>query len=522
MSDFDALKSKYFVQSGDANPPSEPMPPEFDKSTVSHLINVTSYCSVLSTELDKIGNASDNSEDFIYISSWLLCLTEYNKYQPFALDGRGGSNRLLDILKSKARVGVDVRVLGWVNRSLVEYPVLPGWRDINIQTIKSIQALREEESLRARCCLNTLGHLLGCVHPKMVIVGNRRTGATGFTGSIDFRDDRYNWHEIQAMIKGPTVQSLFDLFYDMWQEVISHHPRSIRVDYGYGETEVMPVNPGTQDIPGFTLPTDTSGNHYVQSLRTIPKIKSSTSSLIRSEPISFDVEGQGVFQMKLAWRKAILAAEKYIYIEFAQLWSQDVMQWIKETIRNPSHLDLKVILVTGKERDPGDPIVAYFQAAVYKALLPGLLTSHIDRIRLFKRQGKFIHAKTMLIDDRWAMIGSANHTRRSLYTDLEHSIAIMDKEDTYVKKYRCDLWGEHFGLADSSTLLDLSHALNVWNPKWGTPGGGLTLPSYFETVSLDSLPEEEWVSQIRYNLCDPDSRKSLGDLYEELVLFSSQ
>ena len=49
-----------------------------------------------------------------------------------------------------------------------------------------------------------------------------------------------------------------------------------------------------------------------------------------------------------------------------------------------------------------------------------------------------VHAKTTLIDDQCAIIGSANAMRRSLFTDIEHSVIYVDAQDS-VTNYRTEL-----------------------------------------------------------------------------------
>ncbi len=230
--------------------------------------------------------------------------------------------------------------------------------------------------------------------------------------------------------------------------------------------------------------------------------------LPEGDPISF--ASQGLFEVELAWRKAILAAEQYIYMEDQGFWSVDVFKWIKQALENRPNL--KVILATGV-KDPADPELPAFNIV---ALQEGLLTltpAQLARIRIFGRN-VVMHAKTTLIDDHWAIIGSANCMRRSLYTDLEHSVAVIDDLDVMVREYRVQLWGGHFNLPPSerSKLDSLELALNVWNASWGTGGSGVSLPSYCGQISLPPSPvtlsDDEKEKYDRYY--DPDSRNAWG------------
>jgi len=48
--------------------------------------------------------------------------------------------------------------------------------------------------------------------------------------------------------------------------------------------------------------------------------------------------------------------------------------------------------------------------------------------RIFEYDQTMLHAKVLLVDDRWANIGSGNFDSRSLDLDLEVNVAITDAE----------------------------------------------------------------------------------------------
>jgi cardiolipin synthase len=52
-------------------------------------------------------------------------------------------------------------------------------------------------------------------------------------------------------------------------------------------------------------------------------------------------------------------------------------------------------------------------------------------VKIYEYQPKFLHAKTLLIDD-WALIGSSNLNHRSILHDLEIDVAF--RKDEVVKK----------------------------------------------------------------------------------------
>jgi phosphatidylserine/phosphatidylglycerophosphate/cardiolipin synthase-like enzyme len=143
------------------------------------------------------------------------------------------------------------------------------------------------------------------------------------------------------------------------------------------------------------------------------------------------------------------------------------------------------------------------------------------------RLGITVHAKTTLIDDRWAMIGSPNVCRRSLYTDWEHAVGFIDQAPTEVavKQYRKALWADHFARSNPDDLEDLDGALNSW---FGVPGGTPPLPTtppnepgsaYLQMVPVPFVPDNriDLDNQQAYDVLDDiDSRETWGGIFDIL------
>lgn len=136
------------------------------------------------------------------------------------------------------------------------------------------------------------------------------------------------------------------------------------------------------------------------------------------------------------------------------------------------------------------------------------------------QRGLTIHAKTTLIDDQFAIIGSTNCMQRSLYTDWDHSIGILDEDQVLVKTYRKALWNEVFRHNDPQHFEDIQSSLRGWNPAWGTAGGSApSLPvrvapepafPYMAEVPLPYTPATPWDSSLESyhrRFTDVDSRE---------------
>jgi phosphatidylserine/phosphatidylglycerophosphate/cardiolipin synthase-like enzyme len=472
-----------------------------------------------------------------------------------------------------------VRVLAWVSfaimdSNLAEKSGAGSIARVNAFSMDSVKQLRAHPKLVKKGVLNVISHTAGAVHNKLVVIGND-TNAVGFTGGIDFQFQRIAhlghpgfevWHDVMAKVEGEAVQAMYDHFQHMWQENIKRPVKKFR----YAGADLPSFVPGTPVIPARTLTlADPGTKHHVQILRTIPQFNYKWyNCLPENSPISY--APSGIFEYKMALRKAIRAAISYIYIEDQSYWSQEILGWANEAIKLQANL--RVILLFPGGADPVDGEqndAAEHTQSINHGLLAGLSAEQLNQVRLFRslgdinllpdnngnpasvkivsvaedgenalvtldinaagdmsadrlarkhlfivneadtsqkyevvgnpaitkgfprvwrvskgtlpdpppgtyfvaqRAGIFVHAKTVLVDDVWAVIGSGNVMRRSLYTDLEHGVSFMDEDGAVVRNYRCRLWADHFRYPTPDDFADLNNALHAWDPSWGTAG----------------------------------------------------
>ena len=111
-----------------------------------------------------------------------------------------------------------------------------------------------------------------------------------------------------------------------------------------------------------------------------------------------------------------------------------------------------------------------------------------------------------------------NISRRSLFTDIEHAVAILDEDDLFAKEYRKTLWAEHFRHPTPDDFDDLDAALHAWDATWGVAGAAPALPMraaddpgppYLDRISLPVSPDvplQGWARTSRNRYLDIDSR----------------
>jgi phosphatidylserine/phosphatidylglycerophosphate/cardiolipin synthase-like enzyme len=121
--------------------------------------------------------------------------------------------------------------------------------------------------------------------------------------------------------------------------------------------------------------------------------------------------------------KGIKNAQKFIYIEDQYLF------YVRETVdalMDALKRGVERIIILGADQTlPG------MQTYQHDFIAP-LVTAFPDRIHFYHRKGAdvntkvYVHSKVMIVDDRFMIIGSANQNMRSMTSDPEVSVGLVD------------------------------------------------------------------------------------------------
>ncbi|RAY15947.1 hypothetical protein DPM19_09365 [Actinomadura craniellae] len=571
----DAIIKKYFSseldsgaeKSGETAPRQQTLS-EVQSNIVKAYIDGTAYFEALDDEITALINSSAQDRYF-YMTAWWLGLLDVSGHIPVVPFGptvgvlaknfpkvgeqwsiqvvRTGiklpksKKTLLSRLVDLHAAGVDVRVLAWTSPFAPKYELVGktagGITTLNIQTLLSVAELRKKfgSGHEGRIMLNTMAHPLGAAHLKTVVCGDF-TKTCAYVGGLDPAPGRQEagWHDVAVKVQGPAAQAVHSFFGQLWTEqsgqpVEAFHVNNLEIPSRFSSApKFVPIKP-------IAVRKDTG--QCVQVLRTVPQMNFTSSgptwlypenSLMRflmtqatgfqRKPLSF--APHGTFEFKVALRKAISKAERYVFIADQAFSSQDVMDWLH--IRLGEVPDLKVILLHGG--DPEDPPTGDMSEAVNNHLLKGLKPDPVKvgefpNVVCYGWEGTVVHAKTVIIDDLWCAVGSANCMRRSLFTDIELSIAMIDPNPkSVVHKLRRDLWAKYCGLtleedrldlyqAEREELNDLDRALGLWKPTWlkGAPPTA-KLQAEIKPYVLP-VPAGAPYSEDDHNRFDADSRK---------------
>ena len=280
-------------------------------------------------------------------------------------------------------------------------------------------------------------------HQKLVTIDDR----IGFCGGIDFAWGRWDtpdhavhahrqagdpesyeegdtawppWHDVHCRVEGPVVATLVHNFRTRWRYVTWEE---------LGRAEAGPPLPG--GVPAMAT-------------RTWPEGVPGGDDPIRDE--------LAVKNLLLRW---ISSARDYVLIEQQYLFSKRMAKALARKLRwargaKAAHFRMIVVLPPFFGEPKGATAKMHFMqhrsVQIMKRADPE--GEHLRLFTLRTWDGKkgdytpvYIHAKTMIVDDEWVTIGSANMGNRSLRYDTEFNLAAARPE--LAKDLRLRLWNEH-------------------------------------------------------------------------------
>ena len=445
--------------------------PQFTRgNTVEPLIDGQSMMAAIHDAI----TSTSSVQHYIYITGWRM--DENTRL----LGATHPGSEVLRVLINAIGRGVDVRALLW-DALLTQNTDEQEQIDDATRTPNRGQAILDNETLN-----------LGSHHQKTAVVKGPH-GLVAFCGGIDLAIERWDttrhtvpdrrrenhpnnpnpWHDVHTRIHGPATGDIETNFRERW----NNHP-----DHSRNGRTVVP----THSIPSPIA----NASHLVQTLRTFPPQH------------RYPFAPRGELGILNAYRQAISNAREYIYIEDQYLVFDEISAVIERVLRS---LNGKVIIVIPRETD--EFVNAFhFHRFAFIDRLRRIDASKIEVYHLTNltnpraRRDIYVHAKLMIIDDIWAIIGSANINRRCMTHDSEIDIAVIDGKiengrRKFARNLRKSLWAEHLGVG-ASRVDDPIASISLWSGIAAARTGHIAV--YPRPIGSDSLL---WNSSI-----DPDGR----------------
>jgi phosphatidylserine/phosphatidylglycerophosphate/cardiolipin synthase-like enzyme len=360
------------------------------------------------------------AKDYVFIAGWSLTpnipLQRDNPTQLL-------TSRLLVLLNEVAQQ-VPVRIVLWNGAPFLFKP------DTH-QTSQVARLIENQAQGDLKCYLDSSAPLSHCHHQKAIVVD----GQVAFVGGMDLttmHGDRYdtqehslraglNWHDVQLKIEGEAVADVEENFRQRWHCVVKKE-----------EDQVLP-----RREPLF----EQNWHTPVQILRTIPR------HIYHFAP-------QGEFGIYHAYINLIDQAKRFIYIENQYLWSPHILDALTAALKKPRVEPFRIVIVLPAKAEDGkldnDQHVQKLREldqgrgliSVYSLYTSGPNQGQYP----FTYRAIYVHAKVVIVDDEWFMVGSANLNNRGLITDSEINAVVHDRE--LACKLRIGLWSEHLGIPE--------------------------------------------------------------------------
>jgi phosphatidylserine/phosphatidylglycerophosphate/cardiolipin synthase-like enzyme len=402
--------------------------------------------------------------------------------QVFLADFRGDTEELLvgphtsigDVLRNRARSGIVVFGLIWRSQ--------PNW--LEGSEGKNAELTRDINEAGGEVLLDARTRRAGSHHQKFVIIRHpdRSDQDIAFVGGIDLGlsrhddaahggdaqtmdfpaayGDRPPWHDVQVAVRGPAINDVEKTFRERWEgSSVLDLPSPIRMlmDRTYHAGELT-----GRDLPDAMPDPPEAGTHAVQVLRTYP-------ARLRRYPFA----PLGERSIAHAYRQAFARARRLIYIEDQYLWAPFVAELLANALEaNPElHVIAIVPRFPDKEGAGRWPSLVGREQAIKVCRSAGGERFGIYDVENHAGVPVYVHAKVVVIDDVWAMVGSDNLNRRSWTHDSELSCAVLDEATdqreprdpaglgdgarVFARELRLALWREHLDRAPEDAIEDL-------------------------------------------------------------------
>jgi phosphatidylserine/phosphatidylglycerophosphate/cardiolipin synthase-like enzyme len=216
------------------------------------------------------------------------------------------------------------------------------------------------------------------------------------------------------------------------------------------------------------------------------------------------------------------------------MWSREIAALFASALRREP--DLRVIVVVPRFPDRNGVVSGPPHRLAQLELIDRLRTEADGRFAIYDLENDvgipiYVHAKTVVIDDVWAAVGSDNLTRRSWTHDSELSIGVLDSQHdartpadpaglgdgarVFARDLRLQLLREHTGLGSDDRLLDPSEAFEAVRDAadaldaWHREGEhGPRPPGQLRNHHLSAVRwwESWWADPLYRTLVDPDGR----------------
>jgi phosphatidylserine/phosphatidylglycerophosphate/cardiolipin synthase-like enzyme len=275
-------------------------------------------------------------------------------------------------------------------------------------------------------------------------------------------------HDVHCRIIGPAAYDVLRIFLERWQD----HPAHVLRDrikgalLGLGES-----------VPGA------AGKCYVQIGRTFGNGRKHSGV-----PGGYRFAPNGEQTVRRMVLHAISQAQRFIYLEDQYLVNMDVCEALMRVLPRIQHLTIVIPHTSLLESTECPQDFKSHRAA----FITPLVAVGGSKVRVFHLHppgapNTYVHSKMWIIDDEFAIVGSANCNMRSYTHDSEVMAGIYDPDRNFARQLRIALWAKHLNLsANSPDLKDGVASARFWQSL--PPGAHVAPFNHLASVSTGNAP----------------------------------
>jgi phosphatidylserine/phosphatidylglycerophosphate/cardiolipin synthase-like enzyme len=334
------------------------------------------------------------------------------------------AGRLVRLLDATPELRVRLLIWDWSIAYSLDREVLPQWQ---------LEPLHDRLTFVLDDALPTAA----AHHEKVVVVDGR----LAFVGGIDLTDGRWDtpdhdprsairsiadtgkarspFHDVMMALDGAAAAAVAELVERRWQRA-ADETLELRPPAGSGEPAPWPE--GVE-----------------------PQLRDQRFAIARTRPDY--AETSRAREIKALYLAAIEAAERLIYIENQYLTVREIAWALARRLRDRPDLELVIITPDACEGVLENAVMDQGRE-VFVAILEDAAPDRLAVLTPFSRNvGIHVHAKVMIVDDRFFTMGSANLANRSMGVDSEINLAIEHSEALpVIRGWRHRLLAEHLGV----------------------------------------------------------------------------
>lgn len=348
------------------------------------------------------------------------------------------SSELRHLLRAAAQRGVEVFVLlNHFSTQVGAFRAFDNKADAaSLGSIPSVASIHDDRLLVRSFLL--VKEPVQAHHQKLLIVSGD-DGLVAFAGGVDVEPNRLDFlHDLHVRIRGSGALDLHRVFLERW---------------GDHRTSRTPPAPAPSSGHGPKL------DNRVRVARTYPNAPAHGG--LKGDPsATYAFAPRGERTVESAIVHAIRQARKFIYVEDQYLVNTALAA---EIARVAPRLQFVLCLVCSDALIDNE---LQGQAGWRRQEFLRIARSTGGRILAYASQHNFVHSKVWIVDDRCAIVGSANVNRRGMTHDSEVACTIVDVNPQrrwfFAHELRMNLWARQTG-APPIVHKDAFAATNQWD-----------------------------------------------------------